>query len=77
MRHHFQRHTLHDFNAAGGNIIHLAGIVTDELVDTLNLCGPAERIKERVQAWKASGASTLILGTMQVEALRAVAEAVL
>ena len=48
--------------------------VTDEMVDTLHLVGPAERIRERFQAWKGSGVTTLIVGAQQREALRLIAE---
>ncbi|HEY2514595.1 MAG TPA: LLM class flavin-dependent oxidoreductase, partial [Polyangiaceae bacterium] len=48
--------------------------VTDEMVDTLHLVGPAERIRERFQAWKGSGVTTLIIGAQQREALRLIAE---
>lgn len=48
--------------------------VPDELVDTLHLVGPKERIKERFQAWKASKVGTLIVGTQQIEAVRLLAE---
>jgi F420-dependent oxidoreductase-like protein len=48
--------------------------VTDEMVDTLHLVGPAERIRDRFQAWKASKVTTLIIGAQQREALRLVAE---
>jgi hypothetical protein len=41
------------------------------------LCGPKERIVERLARWKASPAKTLLLGTGQRDALRVVAEAVL
>ena len=48
--------------------------VTDEMVDTLHLVGPPERIRDRFQAWKASKVTTLIVGAQQREALRLVAE---
>ena len=51
--------------------------VPDALVDEIALCGPMERIKERLERWKTCGATTLICGTGQVEALRAMAEMVL
>jgi len=51
--------------------------VPDALVDEVALVGPRERIAERLQAWKASPANTLLLGTPQVDALRLVAEHVL
>lgn len=48
--------------------------VPDELVDTLNLVGPPERIRDRFAAWKESAVGTMIVGTQQREALRLLAE---
>ncbi|MCA9627880.1 MAG: LLM class F420-dependent oxidoreductase [Polyangiaceae bacterium] len=48
--------------------------VTDEMVDTFNLVGPKERIKERFQIWKESKIGTMMVGTQQPEALRLLAE---
>jgi F420-dependent oxidoreductase-like protein len=54
-----------------------AAQVPDALVDEIALCGPRERIKERLARWKSSGVTTLICGTGQAEALRVMAELVL
>ena len=54
-----------------------AAAVPDELVDELALVGPKERIAERLEAWKESGATTLLVSTRDVASLRAVAEAAL
>jgi F420-dependent oxidoreductase-like protein len=51
--------------------------VPNALADAVALCGPKERIVERLARWKASPAKTLLLGTNQRDALRVVAEAVL
>jgi F420-dependent oxidoreductase-like protein len=51
--------------------------VPDELADEVSLCGPKERIRDRLAEWKGSGITTMILALQQVEAMRAVAEAVL
>ena len=51
--------------------------VPDELVDEVSLVGPRERIAERVEAWKASPVTSMLLGTGQPEALRLLAELVL
>ncbi|WIG57527.1 MAG: N5,N10-methylenetetrahydromethanopterin reductase-related protein [Ktedonobacterales bacterium] len=51
-----------------------AAAVPDELVDAVALCGPKERIAERLEIWKQSRATTLICGTIQPEALRVMAE---
>jgi len=48
--------------------------VPDQLVDEVALVGPAERIRDRVAAWKASKVSSMILATVQPEALRLLAE---
>ena len=48
--------------------------VPDRLVDEVALCGPRERIRERLEAWKASGVTTLNCATGQLEAVRTMAE---
>ena len=48
--------------------------VPDEMVDTLHLVGPADRIRDRFQQWKNSGVTTMIVGAMQPEAVRLMAE---
>lgn len=48
--------------------------VPDQLVDEVALVGPRERIAERLQAWKASPATSMMIGTTQPEALRLLAE---
>jgi F420-dependent oxidoreductase-like protein len=48
--------------------------VPDRLVDAVALVGPAERIRERIAVWKQSKVTTMILGTVQPEALRLLAE---
>ena len=48
--------------------------VPDALVDEVSLCGPRERIAERLEMWRASGVTTLICATTDVEALRTMAE---
>ncbi len=51
--------------------------VPDALVDEVALCGPRERIRDRLAAWKAAGVTTLICATRQPEAVRLMAELVL
>jgi F420-dependent oxidoreductase-like protein len=51
--------------------------VPDELVDAVTLVGPRERIADRLEAWRETPVTTLILGTMQPEALQTLAELVL
>src|SRR5688572_12288192 len=48
--------------------------VPDEMIDTLYLVGPPDRIRERFQVWKHSGITTMIVGTQQIEAIRLMAE---
>ncbi len=48
--------------------------VTDEMIDTLYLVGPADRIRDRFQAWRDSKIGTLIVATVQPEAVRLMAE---
>jgi F420-dependent oxidoreductase-like protein len=54
-----------------------AAAVPDAFVDEVALVGPKERIAERIDAWRASGATSLLVSTQQPEALRALAELVL
>jgi F420-dependent oxidoreductase-like protein len=51
--------------------------VPDGLVDDVALVGPRERIAERLDAWRESGATTLLVGTHDPVALRTMAELVL
>jgi alkanesulfonate monooxygenase SsuD/methylene tetrahydromethanopterin reductase-like flavin-dependent oxidoreductase (luciferase family) len=51
--------------------------VPNELVDAIALLGSREQISERVQEWKASPATNLLLGAGQPEALQLLAELVL
>ena len=52
-----------------------AGAVPDALVDEVALVGPKERIAEGLQLWREAGVDTLIVGTFQIEALQALADA--
>ena len=54
-----------------------AAAVPDAFVDEVALVGPRERIAERIAAWRESGATSLLVSTTQVEALRVLAELVL
>ncbi len=51
--------------------------VPDALVDDVALVGPRERIADRLEAWRESGATTLLCSTHDVNALRTMAELVL
>ena len=58
-----------------------AAAVPDALIDAISLCGPAERIKDRLAAWKdmakAGHVGTMVLKGTSIDVLRVVAEAVL
>jgi F420-dependent oxidoreductase-like protein len=51
--------------------------VPDALVDEVALCGPPERIRERLSTWRAAGVTTLVCAATQPEAVRLMAELVL
>jgi F420-dependent oxidoreductase-like protein len=51
--------------------------VPDELVDAVSLVGPKERIRDRLEAWRETPVTTLIVGSPQPEALQTLAELVL
>jgi F420-dependent oxidoreductase-like protein len=51
-----------------------ARAVPDRFVDEVALIGPKERLRERVAAWRESGATTMLVSTRDVATLRAVAE---
>ena len=53
-----------------------AAAVPDALIDEMTLIGPPKRIRERLAAWKESGATTLLVSARDAATLRAVAEAV-
>ena len=51
--------------------------VPDELVDAVALCGPKERIKERLDLWKKSPVTTLNITVFDMNTLRVMAELLL
>jgi len=51
-----------------------AAAVPDELVDEVALCGPRERIAELLGGWRSAPITTLIVATLQREALEVIAE---
>jgi F420-dependent oxidoreductase-like protein len=61
----------------GGKQREAIAAVPDELVDAVSLVGPKERIAERLEAWRETPVTTLVLGTTQPEALQVLAELVL
>ena len=44
--------------------------VPDELADEISLCGPKERIKERLQAWKDSPVTMINVGSSEPDTIR-------
>jgi F420-dependent oxidoreductase-like protein len=52
-----------------------AAAVPEALIDEMTLIGPPERIKDRLAAWKESGATTILVSARDQATLRAVAEA--
>ena len=48
--------------------------IPDELVDDVALCGPKERIAERLALWRASPITTLNITTFKIDGLRVMAE---
>src|SRR5918996_1543045 len=61
----------------GGNKLEAIAAVPDALVDDVALVGPRERIAERLDAWRESGATTLLCSTHDTKAMRTMAELVL
>src|SRR6266550_4394637 len=61
----------------GGKQREAIAAVPDELVDAVSLIGSKERIAERLEAWRETPVTTLVLGTTQPEALQTLAELVL
>jgi hypothetical protein len=48
--------------------------VPDELVDEVALCGPRERIRDRLAMWREARVTTLICATTSIDSVRAMAE---
>ena len=61
----------------GGNPRAAIAAVPDELVDALALVGPKERIRDRLEAWRETPVTTLIVASPQPEALEVLAELLL
>jgi alkanesulfonate monooxygenase SsuD/methylene tetrahydromethanopterin reductase-like flavin-dependent oxidoreductase (luciferase family) len=51
-----------------------ARVLPDELVDAMSLVGPKDRIKDRLQAWRDSKVTTLLVATTDKDMLRTIAE---
>ena len=52
-----------------------AGLVPDAMLDELCLVGPAGRVRDRLDGWRAAGVTTLLAETRDVDAIRTLAEA--
>jgi F420-dependent oxidoreductase-like protein len=61
----------------GGHHRDAIAAVPDELVDAVALVGPKERIRDRLDAWRETPVTTLIVGSPQPEALQVLAELLL
>src|SRR6476646_4336335 len=61
----------------GGKQREAIAAVPDELVDALSLIGPKERIRDRLEAWRETPVTTLVVGSPQPEALEVLAELLL
>jgi F420-dependent oxidoreductase-like protein len=59
----------------GGSQRDAVAKVPDAFVDEVALVGPVERMRERLSAFRGSGATTLLVSTRDAATLRAVAEA--
>jgi F420-dependent oxidoreductase-like protein len=59
----------------GGRQREAASKVPDAFVDEVALVGPVERIRDRLAAWRESGATSLLVSTRDANTLRGVAEA--
>jgi alkanesulfonate monooxygenase SsuD/methylene tetrahydromethanopterin reductase-like flavin-dependent oxidoreductase (luciferase family) len=61
----------------GGRQRDAAAAVPDALVDEVCLVGPRERIADRLDAWRESGVTTLLVQTRDRATLRTMAELLL
>ena len=53
-----------------------ANVVPDDLADSLALIGPKDRIKDRMQAWRDSRVTTMLVATFDKDMLRTISELV-
>ncbi len=54
-----------------------AAVVPDQFADEISLCGPVERIRERLDAWRETPVTTLLLANQDPTVMRTMAELVL
>ena len=57
-----------------GKQLEAIAAVPDALIDEVALVGPAEKIRDRLDAWRESGATRLLVSTHDLGTLRAMAE---
>lgn len=69
-------HKIQDLYLAGRKAEAIAA-VPDALVDEVALCGPRERIADRLSAWRDGGVTMMNCGTSSIETVRTLAELVL
>ena len=68
--------TVQDLYLAG-HVREAVAAVPDALVDAVSLVGPKERIAERLEAWRETPVTALLVGSPQPEALETLAEILL
>jgi F420-dependent oxidoreductase-like protein len=51
-----------------------AHVIPDELADAMALVGPVDRIKDRLQAWRDSRVTTVLVTAKDVDTVRAIAD---
>lgn len=51
-----------------------ARVIPDELADAMSLVGPVERIRDRLQAWRDSRVTTMLVAAQDKATLRAIAD---
>ncbi len=51
-----------------------ARVIPDDLADAMALVGPVDRIRDRLQAWRDSRVTTMLVTASDVESLRAISE---
>jgi len=52
-------------------------MVPSQFADEISLCGPRERIRDRIQAWRETPVTSLLIGGGDVASMRMLAELVL
>jgi F420-dependent oxidoreductase-like protein len=71
-----EAHKIQDLFLAGKRGEAVAA-VPDAFADEISLCGPLDRVRERLQAWRETPVTTLLLANRDLPTLRTMAELVL